>query len=135
VAVTIEQVRESMADAITAGTGLASSAWLEDQINPPCVQIGRRAMDPRMVFGGTKNGYVFLVKLFVSRISLVDGQRAIDKHCATSGADSIKAAVENGALWGVSVDYAAVTNIGETVEVEVAGVAYLSVDFDVEVVW
>lgn len=128
-------VRMALASAITAGTGLQCDPYVMDHVNAPCVMLGRNEMDPRFVFSATKNSFNFRVTLFVSRQSEVAAQQAIDLYADPLSASGIRQAIENSALWTVSVDYAQVNKIGPVREIESAGVIYMSVDFDVEVVW
>ena len=51
-----------------------------------------------------------------------------------TGTVSLIAAVQNGANWSVSVDYAVVTNCGEVQVIQwIDGVDYLAVQFQIEV--
>ena len=134
-ALTIGDVRESLAGAIRDTTGLNCSPYLLDQIDAPCAMIGRAPFDPRLVLSGAKTVYPFRVHLFVSRQSDIDAQRTIDEFCSMTGYRSIKAAVENGEAWSAPVDYAVVTSVGDTKETESAGVVYFVTEFDVEVCW
>ena len=131
---TIEDVRDSIADAV-ATTGIRCHPYVLDQVSPPVAMVNRRGMDPRMVLGATKNVYRFEVVVFASRQSEIAGQKLIDNYAATTGTSSIKVAVEDGSNWTATVDYATVTNIGDTVEREIAGVVYLTVAIELEVCW
>lgn len=131
---TIAEVRSSLAAAVET-TGLQCSAYILDQIDAPCAMVGRGGFDPRLVMQSTKSVYPFKVSMFHPRMSDIDAQAKIDTYCMLSGSTSVKAAVENGSNWSASVDYAVVTNIGATVETEVAGIVYLLTEFDVEVCW
>ena len=134
-ALSIEDVRTALAGAITNGTGLNCSPYILDQVDAPCGMIGRAAFDPRLVLSGAKTAYVFRVRLFVSRQSEIDAQRTIDAYCSPTGVQSLKGAIEDGNNWAVAVDYASVTNVGETNETESAGVVYFVTEIDVEVCW
>jgi hypothetical protein len=134
---TIADVRAALAEAVATTGGLNVSAYLRDTIVAPAAQVFRAEMDPRLVLGSSKQAYAFGVRLYVGRTSEEGGQVAVDEYCAMAGATSIRAAVELDTNWPspAVVDYAQVTQVGETEVVEIAGVQYLVVDFTVEVVW
>lgn len=132
----IADVRKAMADCLKLVEGLESQAYPIDTINPPCAHVVRKSMDPRTVFTGSTNVYGFGVVLYVSRTADEWGSATVDAYCEVSGARSIKAALEDEANWPTDlVHYVSVTQIGETAVTEVAGVQYLVVEFDIEVVW
>ena len=132
---TIAQVRQGLADAITAGTGLRGEAIVHDSINAPCFEVVRKEMDPRMIFSGAKAQYQFTVRVFQGRTSVIAAQEAIDDLCEINGDGSLLQAVETSSNWDITIDYAEVTRIGETGGAERGGIEYLMVEFDVEVVW
>ena len=133
---TVQEAREALAGAVTFGTGLPCSPWLLDAVvESPSCQVGRREMDPRMVLDRGVSVYQLVVRLFVARHNAIDAQRRIDEFCEPTGTSSIRVAIEDGDAWTATVDYAAVTSIGEIVEREIGAASYFTVDFDVEVVW
>ena len=101
----------------------------------PIAVVSRRAFDPRLVFAQSKAAYLFTVTVYVDRTDERAAQRALDTLTEISGSGSIVAAIQNGTLWSVSVDYAAVTQIGEVQAVAIAESNYLAVPIDVEVVF
>ena len=132
---TVTQVRDDLADVITAGCGLRAAALIQDTMVAPIAIVSRRAFDPRLVFAQSKAAYLFTVTVYVDRTDERAAQRALDTLTEISGSGSIVAAIQNGALWSVSVDYAAVTQIGEVQAVAIAESNYLAVPIDVEVVF
>lgn len=129
----IAEVRQSLADAITQGTGVVCFAYASDTVHTPGAMVLRKAMDPRMVFGGASNVYEFAVVAYAGRAEEVAAQTLIDEWCEPGS--GFKQAIEDGALWSATIDYAAVTQIGETQAVDIGGGSYLAVEFTVEVVW
>jgi hypothetical protein len=133
---TVRQVRTALAEAITAGCGLRAFPYVADTIPAPCAQVFRREMDPRMVFSKAKASYQFGVRVFWPRAAEVNAQQKLDEFTEATGAGSLVGAIEDGDNWTVDVDYASVILIGETQTVTtVAGEEFLTVDFDVEVVF
>jgi hypothetical protein len=134
VTTTIADVRTALATAATQ-SGLRTSAYIEDTVNPPCAQVERREMDPRTVFTGTRNIYGLRVRGYFLRTAEVAGQKAIDAYCDLSGAKSVKLAIEDSDNWNGEVDYAQVVFISDTSIVAFPDAEYLSVYWDVEVAW
>ena len=135
---TIADVRDGMAQAITAGCGLRCIAYVADSIPAPCAVISRDEMDPRMVLGKASAAYNFNVRVFVGRVAEKSAQQKLDALTEATGSGSLVAAVEDDTNWpsDVVVQYASVTRIGVVPQtVAVADDTFLSVDFDIEVVF
>ena len=134
---TIADVRDGMAQAITNGCGLRCVPYVTDSIPAPCAVISRQEMDPRMVFGKANAAYQFNVRVFVGRVAEKASQQKLDTLTEPSGSGSLVAAVEDEANWTANlVHYASVTRIGLVPQtVAVADETFLSVDFDIEVVF
>ena len=134
-AVPISEVRQALSDAVEAA-GIRCSPYVIDVVNAPCVMVDRRQMDPRHVFGGTVTVYRFRLLAYFARTDLRSAQTLMDECCDVTGARSITAAVQDGANWPDNLIHTvSVVNVGDTYEREVAGVAYLTVEFDIEVTW
>lgn len=76
--------------------------------------------------------YTFTVRLLVQRAVDQVAQENLDPYLDGSGAQSIKAAIEGGALGG-SVDWARVVRVSRYGDIDHAGHMYLGADFFVEV--
>jgi hypothetical protein len=134
---TIADVRIALADAVATISGVTADPYQRDTVTAPAAQVLRREMDPRLVLGASKQAYAFTVRLFVRRGAEDTAQAQLDEFCAMSGVSSVRAAIEDEDSWPspAIVDYAQVVLVGETEVQDVAGVQYLTVDFEVEVVW
>lgn len=132
---TIADVRGALKTCVETISGLRGAAYIQDAINPPIVHIVPLAFDPRLVFSQAKNAYPFQLRVYVARAPADQNQALLDGYREVSGATSITAAVQNGANWAVTVDYASVTQIGPVGVADISGVPYLYLEIDVEVVW
>ena len=132
---TIADVRDGLAEAINAGTGLRTMAYLSGSIPHPCGHVRLGAYDPRMVMGRAKAEYPFIVTVFVGVASDRSAQKRCDRLREPAGDESIVTAVETSANWSVDVDYASVTMVGEPSEVAVAEEILMTVEFEIEVVF
>lgn len=132
---TIADVRQSLADVVATVVPMAT-AYLGDVQHVPSAQIMRKQMTPGLVFSDAKQTYLFGVVVYANRTIEANGQQWLDGLCEMTGASSMKAAIESSDAWAASIDYARVTSVGETQLVQFDGGAqYLSVEFEVEVVW
>lgn len=134
---TVADVRDGMAQAITNGCGLRVVPYVTDSVPAPCAVISRSEMDPRMVFAKASAAYQFNVRVYVGRIAEKASQKKLDELAEATGTGSLVVAVEDGDNWTDGlVDYASVTRIGEIPQVAlIADEAYLTTDFDIEVVF
>jgi hypothetical protein len=132
---TTAEVREALA---IAGSycGREVKPYVPTTITTGSGYVARREFDPRYVFSGAKVVYPFLVRFYFNATSMESAQQDIDELCDVAGSGSFLAAVQDGANWpAYLVDYAQVTNVGEPNDSTVDGTNYLTVDFDIEVVW
>lgn len=132
---TVWEVREALANAVTDGCGLRCQFYVPDQMVAPIAVVSRRAFDPRYVFSEAKAAYQFTVTVYVDRTADRTAQKTLDDYCELSGSGSVIAAIQDGDLWSVDVDYAQVTQVGEVVAVAVSESQFLAVALDVEVVF
>ena len=132
---TRKDVRVALASAVQTGAGVRAIGWIPDSIPAPCATVGFREMDPRMVLSGAKSTYQMLVRLWAPRNETRTAQDLLDDWCEPSGSLSVIEAIETGANWSQTIDYAQVTSIGELREQVRADDVYLTVDLEVEVVW
>lgn len=132
---TTAEVRDALAVAGSA-CGREVHAYAVDTVVSGSGYVMRQAFDPRYVFGQTKVVYPFMVRFYFNRASEISAQQDIDTLCDIAGDGSFLAAVQNGTNWPSDlVDYCQVVNVGEINETTLAGADYLTVDFDLEVVW
>ncbi len=128
-------VRQALADAGSV-CGRTVEPYFKGTVVAGCGYVLRREFDPRMVFGQTKVVYPYLVRFFFNGSAEASAQQEIDTLCDIAGYGSFLAAVQDEANWPDDlVDYAQVTLVGDIGETSIGGADYLTVDFDIEVVW
>lgn len=127
---TIAAVRQGIADALGTISGLRVSPYATDTVNVPHAMVIRRELTYATSESGTFDG-VFGVRVFVNRSGEVAGQKLLDGYCETVGATSVKAALD-GKLGG-ACHYCVVKTVSEADLVVVGDVAYVMVEFDLEV--
>lgn len=156
---TVSDVRDSLAAAITAGTGLRATALVQDVLVAPIAVVSRRAFDPRLVFSQSKTAYQFTVTVYADRTDERSAQQQLDDWVDVVGIrdllletgdnwlledgsltsaesfPSVVLAIQDDALWGVTVHYAQVTRIGEVQAVIIGESNYLAIELEIEVVF
>ena len=134
---TLADVRSDLITVLGNLSGWRTAAYVGSGVNPPQLVVTRSAFDPRMVFSGGKCEHTFKVTAYVTRDATVQSEKALDELAEPSGAGSLIAVVQTSSNWSVTIDYAAVTNVGEVVVVQFAtdGAFYLACPFEIKVVW
>lgn len=131
---TIADVRASLKVAGET-TGLRGSAYITDQVNFNCFQVGIPAYDPRFMFAGVKRVQPFTIVAYFQKSAEIAAQKTLDEYCDVTGAKSMVAAVQNGDNWDADVDYCQVVQIGATALTTIVEIEYLTVQWDLEVCW
>lgn len=131
----INDACNALADVLQSVDGLRAVGYIDDTINAPQAQVFTREFDPRMVFGNSKRPFMLGVRVFVKRTDPRSAQSALRDFMEPTGSKSVLAAIENEDYWGVTIDYAEVTSIGQPFELELPAEIYWCVDFDVDVIW
>lgn len=131
----VKDVCEALAGAVST-TGLRCRAHPSDQINTPEGHVMHRPFDPRLTLGGSpKRAMPLRVRVFVTR-ELRAGHLVLWDLMEQTGPTSIIDAINDGDNWPDDlVDYAEVVNVGEPVETTNGDTLFVSVDFDVDVVF
>lgn len=132
---TAADVRAALAAAVES-TGMRCAPYLAELKNVPCAQVWRKAYDPRMVLGQAKATYLYGLIVYCGRVDSRAAMELLDECSALDGDLSILAAVQNEDNWdGVEVDYVSVVDVAGEAISEVAGVQYLTTEFEIEVVF
>lgn len=134
---TIAEVRQNLAEIADSLDGWYGRMYVGDAGDKRVIRVFRPEFDPRMVFGGGKYQMTFRCVAYAARIDADASEQALDALAELTGDGSFIAAVQDSDNWSVTVDYANVTNVGETSVTNFGdeGVQYLACQFDVEVVW
>lgn len=129
-----ETVRDALADAAAGISGLRSSPYHLDSINPPIAVVTPGEFDPRLVFGQGKQVRPFIVTVYAGRTTEVHAQKLLDTYTELSGATSLLAALQATAVaTAAGADYVEVTEVSGLQVVPVGEINYLAVQWTVEV--
>jgi hypothetical protein len=109
--------------------------YVPDSIEPPTAIVGvvqEIDYDQSMQRGVDK--YVIPVYLYVSRVDAQDAQSTIDGYLVSSGANSIKAQIESDTTLNGEANSVRVVSASNYGVYDINNIAYLGVEFLVEVI-
>lgn len=130
-ATTLSLLRDEIAKNLRTISGLRAIATIPDNPNPPLAIIYPQSIDFDDAFNRGLTTYNFRLLVIVGRVDERSAQNRLDSFVSTSGANSIKLALEsdktlNGRAFDVRVT--GMTNYGS---LDISEVTYLSAEFNV----
>ena len=130
----LTNIREGLATRLATISGLRVSAEIPDQPNPPIAVVSVRNIDYTQAMNKGLTIYSMIVTVIVARVSERTAQQKLDGYVSTSGATSVKLAIEaDRTLGGVAYD-TQVTNLSNIGVIQLSGdVAHLAAEFSVVV--
>lgn len=129
----ISTIRSGIATNLATISGLRTSAWIPDQINPPIAVVKPDSISYDTAFGRGLDTMEFSVLCIVGRVDERSAQATLDAYCATTGTASIKAAIESDATLGSAISDLRVTAMRNYTSLNVGDVTYLAAEFAVTV--
>ena len=129
----ITDIRAGLASQIGAVPGLRTTTETPDTISPPIAIINVSNVSYDKSGSRGLDEYSFVVTVIVGRVGERTAQRLLDSYVSTTGASSVKLAVESDRTLGGKCDTLRVTemrNYGQTV---IGEVTYLAAEFNVVV--
>lgn len=129
----ISDLRAGLATNLATITGLRTAAEIPDNPSPPIaiVQLQRVSFDG--AFQGGMTTYDFTVSVIVGRAAEREAQRRLDAFASSSGASSIKAAIESNRTLGGDCFDLRVSEMSNIGAVLLGEASYLAADFVVTV--
>jgi hypothetical protein len=91
----LSDLRDGIAENLSSISGLRVSSFMPDNPNPPMAVVTPQSIEYHKAFNNGFNTYSFVVSVFVGRVSDRIGQANLDAYCASTGASSIKSAIES----------------------------------------
>jgi hypothetical protein len=129
---TVQEIREGIDDRLATIADLRHSPVVPGVVNPPHAFVKRR----QTTFGVSMDGeddVTFAVTVLVSWADQTTAQESLDEYLASTGAKSIKAAIDADPTLGDIVDFAHATIVEDERITAFYGVDYLAADIVVEV--
>ena len=125
----ISELRAGIKTNLATISGLRTSDYQPDSINPPVAIVFPVSLNYDETFHRGMQTYTFAVQVIVGRVSERTGQSTIDSYCSSTGTNSIKLAIESDkTLAGKAFDLR-VTDMRNYGELLVGEVNYLSAEF------
>lgn len=127
----LSQLREGIATNLRTISGLRAIATIPDNPNPPLAIIYPQNMEYDDSFNRGLTTYTFRLVVVVGRVDERSAQNRLDAFVSSTGASSIKLAVESDkTLGGRAFDtrVSAMTNYGS---IDISEVTYLSAEFTI----
>jgi len=128
----VTELREGLAQAMSAISGLRTSATVPDAPRPPIAVVIPDRIEYDLNANRGADRFFFTVTLLASRADERTAQINLDKYLV--GPQSIKTAIETDRTLGGRADTCRVTSMQNYAAVPVGEVTYLSAQFIVEVV-
>lgn len=130
---TISNIRSALATNLATISGLRTASEIPDNPSPPIavVQITNVSYDGAFQQGMTT--YNFLVSVIVGRVAEREAQRRLDAYSSTTGASSIKNAIESDRTLGGNAYDVKVTEMTNVGAVLLGEATYIAADFAVTV--
>jgi hypothetical protein len=130
----LNAIRDGVAARLATISGLRAYGEIPDQPNPPVGIVSVRSMDYDQAFAKGLTIYNLVVTVIVGRVAERVAQQRLDAYCSSTGADSVKLAIEGDkTLGGVAYDVK-VTSLNNLGSLQLSGeVNYLAAEFSVTV--
>lgn len=101
----LTEIREGLAEALSAVAGMQVSAWMLSNPTPPAAHVYPDETEYHRAMQNGAEGWTLIVEAFVASNSEIGAQQRLDKMLASSGAESVKEALEaDGTLGGIVSD-------------------------------
>jgi hypothetical protein len=126
-------MRTGIATNLSTVSGLRTSSFIPDTLNPPVAVVAPDTITFDQTFGRGQDRYTFSVEVVVGRVSDRASQNLMDNYCDPNGSKSIKAAIESDPTLGGKVFDCRVTEVRGYQQIVIADVLYLSVVFSIDV--
>jgi len=129
----IAAIRSGIATNLATISGLRTSAWIPDVINPPIAVVKPESISFDTAYGRGLDTLEFTVLAIVGRVDERSAQSKLDAYCATTGASSIKRAIESDRDLNGAISDLRVTEMRNYTSLVIGDVTYLAAEFVVQV--
>jgi len=130
---TISELRSGLSTNLQTISGLRVYATLPDVVNPPTAMISLEKVQYNKASQKGLTMYGFKVSVIVGRVSERTAQNLLDVLVASSGAGSVKTAIESDRTLGGKAFDTFIPELSAYGAVSINGIDYLSAEFSVQV--
>jgi hypothetical protein len=132
--VTIQTIRQGIANNLASIAGLRSSWFVPDNPTPPIAIVVPERVDFDTAMRRGLDTYTFRVLVIAQRASERNAQSTLDTFCDPTGATSVKAAIESDRTLGGTANDCRVTDLTDYGPLTVGETQYLAATFSVTVI-
>lgn len=131
---TMSQIRTGLATNLAKINGLRTSSFVPDQVNPPIAVVIPARITFDAAFKRGLDTFEFTVMVIVGRADERTAQNLLDGYCNSTGATSVKTAIESDRTLGGVVQDLRVTELRNIGPVVIGENTYLTAEFIVSVI-
>ena len=129
----ITEMRAGLATQLGTITGLRTTTETPDTISPPIAIVNVQNVNFDRTFQRGLDEYNFLITVIVGRVGERSAQRLLDSYVSSTGASSVKLAVESDKTLGGKCDSLRVTDMRNYGSLVIGEITYLAAEFNVVV--
>ena len=129
----ITNLRTAIATNLATISGLRTSAEMPDNPNPPIALVRPVTVEYNQAMAKGLTKYSFNVLVIVGRADERTAQRSLDAFCSSTGASSVKLAVESDKTLGANAFDTRVTEMRNYTPIQLNEGTYLAAEFAVDV--
>lgn len=129
----ISSLRAALATNLGTISGLRTAPEMPDNPNPPIALVRPVSIDYNQAMSKGLTRYSFAVIVVVGRAEERTAQRSLDAYCSSTGASSIKNAVESDKTLGGNAYDCRVTEMRNYTPIQLNEGTYLAAEFAVDV--
>lgn len=123
---TVKAVRTAIATNLSAISGLRTAYRVPETLTPPIAVVMPPSITYDSSFGRSMDTYEFRVMVFVGRMDTRTAEDLLDAYMNSTGATSVKTAIESDSTLGGTIQDLRVTAMREAGPVVVGDTAYLA---------
>jgi hypothetical protein len=129
----ISTMRDRIAANLSTISGLRSTGYIPDNINPPYAIITPVNISYNRALSNGLTEYNFTISVICGRADERTAQRNLDAYCQPTGASSVKSAVESDKTLAGNAYDLRVTNMRNYGSTTIGETTYLAAEFDLVV--
>ncbi len=129
----ITDLRAGLATRLGTISGLRTTTETPDTISPPVAIVNVQNVNFDRSFQRGLDEYNFVITVIVGRVGERSAQRLLDSYVSSTGASSVKLAVESDKTLGGKCDSLRVTDMRNYGSLVIGEITYLAAEFNVVV--
>lgn len=127
----VTNLREGLATNLATISGLRTAAEIPDNPSPPIAVVSLNNIQFDRAFQRGLTEYSFTVSIIVGRAAEREAQRRLDSYASSTGASSVKLAIESDKTLGGYAYDCRVVSMDSIGAVQLNDATYLGMDFSV----